>query len=209
MPTVAMKKLDGSANGSLELSAEAFPAEGNSFVVREALNAFEANQRQGTHSTKTRGFVSGGGKKPWRQKGTGRARAGSTRSPIWRHGAIVFGPKPRDYREKVNRRKRRIALSAVLGARLAEGRLLVIDSAEGAPVRTKEVAALAKRLGAQGRTLFVTREVNDALVRSTRNHPMIGVQVANALDVYQLLCAETLVFTKDALEAVQANLEKN
>mgnify|MGYP005865907069 CR=1 FL=1 len=209
MPTVAMKKLDGSASGSIELSAEAFPAEGNTFVVREALNAYEANQRQGTHSTKTRAFVSGGGKKPWRQKGTGRARAGSTRSPIWRHGAIIFGPQPRDYREKVNRRKRRMALGAVLGARLAAGKLIVVESAEGAPVKTKEVAALAKRLGAEGRTLFVTREVNAALVRSTRNHPTISVQVANALDVHQLLCADTLVFTKDALEAVQANLEKN
>jgi large subunit ribosomal protein L4 len=199
--------MTGAEAGSLNLSDDVFAADQNVIVVREVYNAFRANQRQGNHATKTRGLVSGGGKKPWKQKGTGRARQGSTRAPQWRHGAIIFGPQPRDYREKVNRRKRRIAFRAVLTSRLAEGSLHVVESADfSAEPKTRRVVAFLDALGATGRVLIVTKDKNEMLMRASRNLPHVDVAVSNALSIYDLLVADTLVVTREAAEAIQEML---
>lgn len=206
MTSIALKKIDGQSAGTVELSDAVFGADRNEFVVREALNAYNANQRQGTHQTKTRGMVSGGGKKPWRQKGTGRARAGSIRSPLWRGGAIIFGPVPRDYREKVNRKKRQSAFRAVLSARATDGNLIVVDSFDLAAPKTKDALAALEKLGAKGRVLILTKGVNKNLLLSTRNTLHVKTQVSNSLDVYQLLMADTVVITREALDDIQAQL---
>jgi len=206
MASVAIKSFDGADKGSMNLAADVFEAPQNQILVREVLNAYNQNQRQGTHSTKTRGFVSGGGKKPYAQKGTGNARQGSTRSPQWRHGAIVFGPLPRDYREKTNRRKRRGALRALLSARLAAGRLILVDSLNVAEPKTKSVLAALDKLGALGRVYIVTKEVNENLLLSTRNTLHVRTNVCNAISVYDLILADTIVMTKDAAEEIQSTL---
>jgi large subunit ribosomal protein L4 len=206
MASVAIKSFDGADKGSMDLAADVFEAPQNQILVREVLNAYNQNQRQGTHSTKTRAFVSGGGKKPWAQKGTGNARQGSTRSPQWRHGAIVFGPLPRDYREKTNRRKRRGALRALLSVRLSEGRLIIVDSLHVAEPKTKAVLAALDNLGAVGRVYIVTKEVNENLLRSTRNTLHVRTNVCNAISVYDLILADTIVMTKDAAEEIQSTL---
>lgn len=206
MTSIALKKIDGQSAGTVELSDAVFGADRNEFVVREALNAYNANQRQGTHQTKTRGFVRGGGKKPWRQKGTGRARAGSIRSPLWRGGAIIFGPVPRDYREKVNRKKRQTAFRAVLSARAVDGNLIVVDNFDLSAPKTKDVLAALEKLGAKGRVLILTKGVNKNLLLSTRNTLHVKTQVCNSLDVYQLLMADTVVITREALDEIQAQL---
>ena len=206
MASVAIKSFDGADKGSMNLAADVFEAPQNQILVREVLNAYNQNQRQGTHSTKTRAFVSGGGKKPWAQKGTGNARQGSTRSPQWRHGAIVFGPLPRDYREKTNRRKRRGALRALLSVRLSEGRLIIVDSLNVAEPKTKSVLAALDKLGAVGRVYIVTKDVNENLLRSTRNTLHVRTNVCNAISVYDLILADTIVMTKDAAEEIQSTL---
>ena len=206
MASVAIKSFDGADKGSMNLAADVFEAPQNQILVREVLNAYNQNQRQGTHSTKTRAFVSGGGKKPWAQKGTGNARQGSTRSPQWRHGAIVFGPLPRDYREKTNRRKRRGALRALLSVRLSEGRLIIVDALHVAEPKTKAVLAALDNLGAVGRVYIVTKEVNENLLRSTRNTLHVRTNVCNAISVYDLILADTIVMTKDAAEEIQSTL---
>lgn len=206
MASVAIKSFDGADKGSMDLAADVFEAPQNQILVREVLNAYNQNQRQGTHSTKTRAFVSGGGKKPWAQKGTGNARQGSTRSPQWRHGAIVFGPLPRDYREKTNRRKRRGALRALLSVRLSEGRLIIVDSLNVAEPKTKSVLAALDKLGAVGRVYIVTKDVNENLLRSTRNTLHVRTNVCNAISVYDLILADTIVMTKDAAEEIQSTL---
>jgi large subunit ribosomal protein L4 len=212
MPVVTIKNQQGADAGSIELASSVFEAEQNAVLVREVYNAYMANQRQGTHQTKTRALVSGGGRKPWKQKGTGRARQGSTRAPQWRHGAIIFGPVPRDYREKVNQKKRQGAFRALLSSKLAAGEIIVVESIDltSAP-RTKAAVALRESLGAKGRTLFVTLEKNEPLVRATSNlagsatHPT-RTEVVSAVSVFDLLTSETLVITKDALASLQERL---
>lgn len=206
MPSVAIKTVTGKDAGTMDLHEAVFSVPKNEVLVREVYNAFMANQRQGTHSTKTRGMVSGGGRKPWRQKGTGRARQGSIRSPQWRGGAIIFGPSPRDYREKVNRRKRRAALCSVLTARLEEGNIIVMDEPNFSVPRTKDAMALLDAVGADGKTLILTSEVNENLVIAMRNIPWVRVEVANCLNIYDLLVADTIIATRAALETVQSNL---
>jgi len=204
MPSVTLKKMDGSDAGSLDLAEAVFGAPRNEVVVREALNGFLANQRQGTHATKTRGLVRGGGKKPWKQKGTGRARAGSIRSPLWKGGGTTFGPQPRDYREKVNRRKRRAALRTVLSARAEEGRILAVDAIDlGPEPKTRSVAKFVDGLEADGRVLIVTKGVNELLLRCARNIPHVDVVEASSLCFYDVLVADTVILTKDAIEYLQ------
>ncbi len=204
MPSVTLKKIDGSEAGSVELASDIFEAPQNAVLVREAVNAFLANQRQGTHSTKTRHFVRGGGKKPWKQKGTGRARAGTVRSPLWRGGAIVFGPQPRDYREKINRRKRQAALRAVLSSRVEEGKLIIVDAIDfGGEPKTRKVAEFLAKLGVEGRSLIVTDGVNADLLRAARNIPYVDVTTTGELNVYDAIVNDTLIFTKAAVESLQ------
>jgi len=207
MPTVTLKNASGSQVGSVDLAEDVFGAPQNGVVVREVYNAYMANQRQGTHSCKTWARVSGSGRKPWRQKGTGRARIGAIRAPHWRGGAIIHGPQPRDYRQKVNRKKRQTAFRAVLSSRVADNNVILLDSLDmSSEPKTRRMAALLDAIGAEGRVLIVTREKDDMLLRAARNLPYAMVQVASALSIYDLLVADTLVMTRDAAEALQETL---
>jgi len=205
MPSLTLKKFDGSDAGSIELADSIFAAPQNEIVVREALNAFRTNQRQGTHSTKTRHFTRGGGRKPWKQKGTGRARQGSIRAVQWVGGAIAHGPLPKDYYEKLNKKKRRQAINSVLSARNAEGNLHVVESIElGDKPKTKNMVAFLEKFEADAcRALIVTDEPHDVLLLSARNIPFVDVIVANEINVYSLLVADKVIFTKAAVEKLQ------
>jgi large subunit ribosomal protein L4 len=207
MPTIELKNTNGDTVEQLKLDDAVFAAPQNAVVTREVVNAFLANQRQGTHKTKTRGEVSGGGRKPWKQKGTGRARQGSTRAPQWRGGAIIFGPVPRDYREKVNKKKRRAAFRTVLSSRVETGQLIVVDALDFAsePKTSRFVATLDK-LGAEGRVLVVVSQVDEALLRVARNVPYARVELAGSLSIYDLLTADTIVATRDAVAELESTL---
>lgn len=209
MPTVAVKKIDGSDAGKLELSSDVFEAESNPVVVREAANAFLSNQRQGTHMTKNRALVRGGGKKPWKQKGTGRARAGSNRSPIWVGGGTIFGPQPRSYYEKVNQKKKVIAFRSVLSARVAEENLMIVDKIDfSAEPKTKKVVEFLEKIGAQGRILIVTATGNESVLRATRNLPFAEVTTAASLNIHELLLADTVIVEQAAVEIIQERASK-
>ncbi|CAN5377036.1 50S ribosomal protein L4 [soil metagenome] len=212
MPTLKIKNMKGAEAGSVELNDAVFGADQNAVLVREVYNAYRANQRQGTHSTKTRAFVSGGGKKPWKQKHTGRARQGSIRAPQWRHGAIVFGPLPKDYREKVNKKKRQGAFRALLSSKLERGEILVVDALDfSKSPKTKDVVAMLAGLGVTGKTLIVTNEKNESLLQAAGNlagsdKTPVKVQIVNAVSIFCLLTCNTLIITQDALNVLQERL---
>lgn len=216
MPTLKTKKQTGAAGADFELSPAVFEAEQNAVLVREVYTAWMTNQRQGTHSTKTRAFVSGGGKKPWKQKHTGRARQGSIRAPQWRGGAIVFGPLPRNYQEKVNKKKRQAAFRAVLSSKHTAGEIIVVDALDfqkKSDVKTKVVVETLEKLGAKGKTLVVVKERNEGLSRAAGNlagstQTPVKVATVNAISIYDLLVANTLVITADALNDLQERLAK-
>jgi large subunit ribosomal protein L4 len=162
-----------------------------------------ANRRAGTHSTKTRAEVSGGGRKPWRQKGTGRARAGSIRSPLWRKGGIVFGPKPRSYRYSLPKKARRLALKSVLSAKVAEGNLIVLDSLHFDQPKTKSMVNVLKALNVDNKALVVTAGKDENVIKSSRNIPGISPVEAARVNVYNVLNHEKMVITKDAVAKVE------
>ena len=197
----------GKPAGELGLPAGFFEVEASPALLHQALVRQQANARQGTHETKTRGEVSGGGKKPWRQKGTGRARQGSTRAPQWRHGGTVFGPHPRSYDYDMPRKQRRLAVRAALGARLAAGQLRVVESLSLETPRTREIAALLRELGAGQRTLLVLAEHDLMVEKSSRNLPFLKTVLATNLSVEDLLASDTVVLTRAALEQVGDWLE--
>lgn len=192
---------------SVQLSEKVFEAKASSALIHEVINAYLANRRRGTHSTKTRGEVSGGGAKPWKQKHTGNARAGSSRSPLWRHGGIIFGPKPRDYNQPVSLTKRKIALRKILSDYAKEGRLRVVDSFTVSEAKTKRVLEIVKKLGIAEKTIIVLDNVSDTLQRASRN--LAGVRICRVSDInsYNALQAEHLVFSKPALEQITQRLE--
>lgn len=204
MPKLDVLNLEGKSVGSLDLNEAVFGIEPNTQTVFEAVIMQRASLRQGTHSTKTRTEVRGGGKKPWRQKGTGRARTGSIRSPQWRGGGIVFGPKPRDYKYKLNRKVRRLALRSALSQHVLDSTLKVVQNLEMANVKTKEFANVMNALGLERKTLFVVSnedEVNNAYLsmRNLNNTMLFTVQ---DLNTYDIVNADVLVFTeKAAIEA--------
>jgi len=206
-----VKKQDGGEAGSLDLEPKVFDAEANPVLVREVYNAYMTNQRQGTHSTKTRGMVRGGGKKPWKQKGTGRARAGSSRSPLWRGGSTIFGPQPHPYHEKVNVKKRRGAFRSLLSAKCQDDEVVVVDKLEFADGKTKSVVSFRQSHGLSGKVLIVTKEKDANLLRAAKNlgsskaHPT-RVQIAGSLSIFDLLTCDRLVMTKDAVESLQETL---
>lgn len=202
MPTVALYNTSGEQVGELALSEEIFGVEVNESVLHDAVVAQLANRRLGTHDTKTRGEVSGGGRKPWRQKGTGRARSGSTRSPIWRSGGIVFGPHPRDYGYSLPRKVRRLALKSALSAKVNSGDILVLDSLMLEGPKTKEMAKILDNLKVED-ALLVTMDKDEAVEKSARNIPNIKPAVANSLNVYDILAYDKLVITKDAVARVE------
>ena len=195
--------MSGKLVGEIELSEAVFGVEPNQSVVHDVVKNHLANKRQGTQSALTRAEVSGGGRKPWRQKGTGRARQGSTRAPQWTHGGIVFAPKPRDYSYTLNKKTRRLALKSVLSAKVAEECLVVIDAIKMDAPKTKEFAAFLKAVGADCKTLVVTAEPDTAVVKSGRNIPGCQITFANLINVYDVVNAKKLVVDKAALQKIE------
>jgi len=194
---------DGKETGTLELPPSVFNAPVNEAVLHQAVRRQQANDRQGTHDTKTRGEVSGGGKKPWKQKGTGRARQGSTRAPQWRHGGTVFGPHPRSYEQKMPRKQRRLALRSALSVKSQEGAVRIVEEIALEAPKTRVVAALFDEMGAGARTLFVIPEHDLMLEKSTRNLAGVKTILAQNLNPTDVLTADTIVFTRSALTQVE------
>ncbi|MGE5236372.1 MAG: 50S ribosomal protein L4 [Acidobacteriota bacterium] len=200
---IDVRNWDNEVVGQLDLPQEVFGYPSRPHLVYEVVKAYLAGLRRGTHATKNRALVSGGGKKPWKQKGTGRARVGSTRSPLWRHGGTVFGPQPRSYEAKVNVKAKKNALKSVLADRLAEGRLQVLESLELDSHRTKEFAARLAKLGIAGdKVLFVDSYDNLNLILATRNRREVETADALHVHVYQVLGAKRVVFSRRALQAL-------
>jgi large subunit ribosomal protein L4 len=200
--SIAVFDRDGKETGQVQLPAAIFQAPVNAAVLHQAVLRQQANDRQGTHETKTRGDVSGGGKKPWKQKGTGRARQGSTRAPQWRHGGTVFGPHPRSYEQKMPRKQRRAALRAALSAKHQDGAVRVLEELTLEQPKTRVIADLFEQLGAGARTLLVIREHDLNLEKSTRNIASVKTILATNLNPSDVLTADTLVFTRSALSDV-------
>ena len=203
MPNVALYNIAGEEIGKVKLSEEIFGHEVNEAVLHTVVTAYLANQRQGTQSALTRAEVSGGGIKPWRQKGTGRARQGSTRSPQWTHGGIVFAPKPRDYSNVLNKKVKRLALKSVLSAKAAEGKLVVIDSIKMDAIKTADFRKFLSAVKVDGKAVVVTPEVDNVIVKSARNIPGVLTTVANILSVYDIINAQYLVVDQAALAKIE------
>ncbi len=195
--------MSGKVVGEIELSEALFGIEANQAVVHDVVKNHLANKRQGTQSALTRAEVSGGGRKPWRQKGTGRARQGSTRAPQWTHGGIVFAPKPRDYSYTLNKKTRRLALKSVLSAKATEQNIVVIDSIKMDAPKTKEFAAFLSAVGANGKALVVTAAPDANVVKSGRNIPGCMITFANVINVYDVVNASKLVVDKAALAKIE------
>ena len=195
--------MSGELVGEIELSEAVFGVTPNESVVHDVVKNHLANKRQGTQSALTRAEVSGGGRKPWRQKGTGRARQGSTRAPQWTHGGIVFAPKPRDYSYTLNKKSRRLALKSVLSAKVAEANLIVIDSIKMDAPKTADFAKFLKAVGADTKALVVTAEADANVVKSGRNIPGCEITFANLINVYDVINANKLVVDKAALAKIE------
>ena len=203
MPKAILVNMTGTQVGEVELSEAVFGIEPNQTVVHEVVKNHLANCRQGTQSALTRAEVSGGGKKPWRQKGTGHARQGSTRAPQWTHGGIVFAPKPRSYRYVLNKKVRRLALKSVLSAKAAEGRIIVVDSIAMDAIKTKAFRGFLDAVQCDGKAVVVTPEVNETVVKSARNIPGVLTTTAKLLNVYDILNAKYLVIDQAALATIE------
>ncbi len=200
---IKVLNMAGNQVGEVELSSAIFGIEPNMHVVHEVVKNHLANCRQGTQSALTRAEVSGGGKKPWRQKGTGHARQGSTRAPQWTHGGIVFAPKPRSYRYVLNKKVRRLALKSVLSAKAAEGRIIVVDSIAMDAIKTKAFRGFLDAVQCDGKAVVVTPEVNETVVKSARNIPGVLTTTAKLLNVYDILNAKYLVIDQAALATIE------
>ena len=202
MPKANVFNMAGQQVGEIELSEAVFGIQPNEAVVHEVVKNHLANCRQGTQSALTRAEVSGGGKKPWRQKGTGHARQGSTRAPQWTHGGIVFAPKPRSYRYSLNKKVKRLALKSALSAKAASGDILVVDGLELAEIKTKAMKSFLDAAGAS-KSVVVTPEVNEKVVLSARNIPGVVTTTAKVLSVYDIVNAKRLVIDKAALAIIE------
>ena len=202
MTSVKVVDQAGAATGELALADAVFGGPVNTAVLHQALLRQLANARQGTHDTKTRTEVSGGGRKPWRQKGTGRARQGSTRSPQWAGGGVVFGPTPRTYTQEMPRKQRRLALRSALAAKAQDGAITVLESFDLDTPRTKAIVELLAGIDAGAKTLIVLGSHNEGLERSARNLEEVRVVLASNLSVRDLLIADTVLITRDAVEHV-------
>ena len=203
MPNVKVVNMTGKEVGEIALSDKIFGAEVNGSVLHAAVKTYLANQRQGTQSTLTRTEVSGGGKKPWRQKGTGRARQGSTRSPQWTHGGVALGPKPRSYRMSMNKKVKKIALYSALSAKVAAGDLIVVDEIKTAEYKTKNMVAMLKALGAERKALVVL-DTNDAVtVKRCANIPGVTTSVYNTINDYDILNADKFIVSQAAVKGIE------
>ena len=203
MSTVKVLNMAGAEVGTVELNDAIFGIEPNESVVHEVVKNHLANCRQGTQSALTRAEVSGGGRKPWRQKGPGRARQGSTRAPQWTHGGIVFAPKPRSYSYVVNKKVKRLALKSVLSAKAADARIIVVDSIRMDEIKTKAFKGFLDAVKCDGKAVVITPEVDQTVVKSARNIPGVVTTTARMLSVYDLVNAKYLVIDKSALDTIE------
>lgn len=203
MPNVAVLDMAGKNVGSIDLSESIFGIEPNAAVMHHMVVNYLANQRQGTQSALTRAEVSGGGKKPWRQKGTGHARQGSTRSPQWRHGGIVFAPKSRSYRFTVNKKVRRLAMKSAFSTKAASSDIIVLDSLAIDSYKTKVIAEMLKAVGSEKKALIVLPEVDKKVIKSAGNIPGVTTAQVNTLNVYEMLNADKLIIVKDAVAKIE------
>ena len=203
MPTVAVFNMAGQEVEKIELNDAVFGIEPNVAVMHDVVKNHLANCRQGTQSALTRAEVSGGGKKPWRQKGTGHARQGSTRAPQWTHGGIVFAPKPRCYRYTLNKKVRRLAMLSALSSKVADNQMVVIDNIATEDYKTKTIAAMLKAVGAEKKALIVLPEVDKKVIASANNIPGVKTAQVNTLNVYDILNADMFVVAKGAVSKIE------
>lgn len=203
MPNLKVVDMTGKEVGDISLSDAVFGIEVNASVLHTAVKAYLANQRQGTQSTLTRTEVSGGGKKPWRQKGTGHARQGSTRSPQWTHGGVALGPKPREYRITINKKVKRLAMKSALSSKVAGGEMIVVSEIKNAEYKTKTMAAMLKALGSEKKALVVLPAPDAATVKSMANIPGVKIAYVNTLNVYDILNCDKFIVAKEAAEKIQ------
>ena len=203
MPTVNVYNMEGKACGTVELSEKIFAAEINNAAVHSVVRAYLLNQRLGTQSTLTRSEVRGGGKKPWRQKGTGRARQGSIRSPQWTHGGIALGPKPRSYRVSINKKLKQVALFSALTSKVVSDELIVIDNIALDSYKTKNMINFLKAINVEGKAMIVTADVNNYVVGSAANIPGVITAPVNTINVYDILKYDKMVISKDALAKLE------
>lgn len=203
MATVAVYNMEGTKTGSMEVSDAVFAAEINKAVLHSVVVNYLANQRQGTQSTKTRTEVAGGGIKPWRQKGTGRARQGSIRSPQWTGGGVALGPKPRDYRYSLNRKMKKVALKSALSAKYAESEIFVVEDLKVEEIKTATVAKLLKGLEIDTKALIVTAQADEKVYKSARNIKGVDVTFADLMNTYEVLNHNKLVLAKDAVAKIE------
>ncbi len=203
MPNINVVDMAGKVVGTIALSDKVFGAEVNEAVLHTAVRAYLMNQRQGTQSTLTRTEVSGGGRKPWKQKGTGHARQGSTRSPQWTHGGIALGPKPRSYRVNLNKSVKRAALFSALSAKVEAGELIVVDAITATEYKTKAMTAMLTAIGAAKKSLVVLPEVNSFVIKSCANIEGVKTTQWNTINVYDILNCNSLVVAKDAVAKIE------
>ncbi len=203
MPTIKVVDMSGKEVSTLTLSDKVFGAEVNGAVLHTAVKAYLANQRQGTQSTLTRTEVSGGGKKPWKQKGTGRARQGSTRSPQWTHGGVALGPKPRSYRITITKKTKRAALLGALSSKVADGKMIVVNNIATDAFKTKTMVGMLNAIGADKKTLVVLPEVDAKVIKSCDNIEGVNTTVYNSVNVYDILNCDTLVVAEAAVKKIE------
>ena len=203
MPKVTIYDMTGKSVGEKDLSDAIFGIVPNKVVLHAVIKNYLANQRQGTQSALTRSEVSGGGRKPWRQKGTGRARQGSTRSPQWTHGGIVFAPKPRDYSYTLNKKVRRLAMKSALSSKVQDGEMIVIDKIALEGFKTKEIAAMLKAVGSERKALIVLDSVDEKVIRSAGNIPGVKTAQVNTLNVYDILNADKFIVVQGAVQKIE------
>lgn len=203
MPEIKVLNMAGAEVGTMMLADSVFAAGINSAVLHAAVKNYLGNQRQGTQSTLTRTEVSGGGRKPWRQKGSGRARQGSTRSPQWTHGGVALGPKPRDYRYALNKKVRRLAMKSALSAKVLDNNMIVLDALNLDGFKTKTIVEMLKALNVEGKALIVTAEADAKVIKSAANIPGINTAAVNTLNVYDILNCDKFIVVKNAVGKIE------
>ena len=203
MPKVTVLDMAGKEVSKIDLSDAVFGIEPNKAVMHDMVKNYLANQRQGTQSALTRAEVSGGGKKPWRQKGTGHARQGSTRAPQWKNGGIVFAPKPRSYRYTLNKKVRRLAMKSALSSKVLDNELVVLDKIAMDEYKTKTIAAMLKAVGSEKKALIVLPEKNEKVIASAANIPGVKTALVNTLNVYDILNADKFIVLQDAIAQIE------
>ncbi len=203
MPSVTVYKMDGSKAGTMELSDEVFGAEFNEPLIHQAVVTRLANERQGTKSALTRTEVRGGGKKPWRQKGTGRARQGSTRAPQWRHGGVVFAPKPRDFSKSMNKKAKTGALKSALSKKLADGEIIVVDSLEVKDGKTKEMVAFQKAFNLDKSAILYMDNSDEKVILAARNIQRLSTAPVRLISTYEIVSNDKIVLTKEGVKYLE------